>query len=112
MNKQVTAAELKANLSELLDRAAAGEETLITRHGKPVARLSPAPQPAPPGHGFGVLKGTLKYDPDLFFEPPTEQEMSDWEGDLDEFLAMTVEESEAYSRELAAKRRKPGRNRK
>ena len=37
----VTAAEAKANLSELLRRAEAGTETLVTRHGQPVAKLVP-----------------------------------------------------------------------
>lgn len=32
----------KANLSHLIDRATAGEEVVITRHGRPVARLVPA----------------------------------------------------------------------
>jgi len=31
--------EAKAKLSELLDRVSRGEEVIITRHGKPVARL-------------------------------------------------------------------------
>jgi prevent-host-death family protein len=35
----VGAFEAKTNLSSLLDRVAAGEEVLITKHGKPVARL-------------------------------------------------------------------------
>lgn len=35
----VGAFEAKTHLSSLLERVAAGEEVLITRHGKPVARL-------------------------------------------------------------------------
>jgi prevent-host-death family protein len=35
----VGAFEAKTKLSELLDRVERGEEVLITRHGKPVARL-------------------------------------------------------------------------
>jgi prevent-host-death family protein len=31
--------EAKTHLSALLDRVAAGEEVLITKHGRPVARL-------------------------------------------------------------------------
>lgn len=31
--------EAKTHLSALLDRVAAGEEVVITKHGKPVARL-------------------------------------------------------------------------
>jgi prevent-host-death family protein len=33
--------ELKAGLSEALSRVKAGEEILVTQHGKPVARLVP-----------------------------------------------------------------------
>lgn len=40
----VGAFEAKTNLSALLDRAAAGEEVVITKHGKPVARLVAAQQ--------------------------------------------------------------------
>ena len=31
--------EAKTHLSSLLDRVAAGEEVVITKHGKPIARL-------------------------------------------------------------------------
>jgi prevent-host-death family protein len=31
--------EAKAQLSQLIERVAQGEEVLVTRHGKPVARL-------------------------------------------------------------------------
>jgi len=43
MPRQVTATEAKATILRLLDEAAAGEEIEITRHGRPVARLVPAP---------------------------------------------------------------------
>jgi prevent-host-death family protein len=33
--------EAKTNLSALVDRASAGEEITITRHGRPAARLMP-----------------------------------------------------------------------
>lgn len=35
----VGAFEAKTHLSTLLDRVAAGEEVIITKHGRPVARL-------------------------------------------------------------------------
>lgn len=41
----VGAFEAKTHLSSLLDRVAAGEEVVITKHGKPVARLV---RPDPP----------------------------------------------------------------
>lgn len=34
-------AEAKAKLSELIERAQKGEEIIIERHGKPIARLTP-----------------------------------------------------------------------
>lgn len=40
-DNQVSLAEAKAHLSALLDRVEAGEEVVITRRGKPVARLKP-----------------------------------------------------------------------
>jgi prevent-host-death family protein len=39
--KEVGAFEAKNTLSALLDLVEAGEEVIITRHGKPVARLAP-----------------------------------------------------------------------
>jgi prevent-host-death family protein len=40
----VGAFEAKTHLSALLDRVARGEEVVITKHGKPVARLVSAAQ--------------------------------------------------------------------
>lgn len=37
----VSAAEAKAGLSDLLRRAEAGEEIIVTRNGEPVAKLVP-----------------------------------------------------------------------
>jgi len=37
----VTAFEAKTHMGKLLDRVAKGEEIIITRHGKPVARIVP-----------------------------------------------------------------------
>lgn len=34
-------AEAKSQLSDLIDRALAGEDVVITRHGKPVIELTP-----------------------------------------------------------------------
>lgn len=39
-------AEAKNNLPKLLDRMLAGEEVVITRRGKPIARLAPETAPA------------------------------------------------------------------
>ena len=50
MVRKMTATEVKARILAVLDEVAAGEEVEITKHGRPVARLVPAPGP----HG---LKG-------------------------------------------------------
>jgi len=42
--QQVQIAEAKAHLSALLERVEAGEEIIIARRGKPVARLIPEPK--------------------------------------------------------------------
>ena len=39
---QVTVTEAKARLTELVRRAEAGEEIVLTRHGHPAVRLVPA----------------------------------------------------------------------
>ena len=39
MNKMVGVFDAKAQFSKIVDRAAHGEETVITRHGKPVAKV-------------------------------------------------------------------------
>jgi len=44
----VTLAEAKAHLSRLLDEVEAGEEIVITRRGRPVARISPVELPRLP----------------------------------------------------------------
>ena len=43
----VGAFEAKTHLSNLLERVAEGEEVIITKHGKPVARLVPAVSATP-----------------------------------------------------------------
>jgi prevent-host-death family protein len=43
--KEIGAFEAKNKLAELLDLAESGEEIIITRHGKQVARLGPIQKP-------------------------------------------------------------------
>src|SRR6476659_6538838 len=59
----VAAAEFKATCLELMDRVReTGIEYVVTKHGKPVAKLVPYVAPKP-RRGFGSMKGTvLKYD--------------------------------------------------
>jgi len=53
----LTATEVKATILALLDDVAAGDEVEITKHGRVVARLVPAPGP----HRIrGALAGTAR----------------------------------------------------
>jgi prevent-host-death family protein len=45
--KQVGIFEAKTRFSRLVDEVERGEDIVITRHGRPVARLVPAPQVNP-----------------------------------------------------------------
>jgi prevent-host-death family protein len=73
----VTIHQAKTNLSKLIQRASQGEEIIIARGSKPVARLVPVGavkgkrQP-------GSLKGKLEIGPE-FFEPLSESELAEWE---------------------------------
>jgi len=60
-------AETKNSLSSLLDKAAAGEEVVITKHGKPVAEIKPLPaQPARSrGESYARLVAARKEGPSI-----------------------------------------------
>lgn len=46
--RTVSLAQAKAHLSELLDQVEAGEDVIITRHGRAVAHVRPASRPKQP----------------------------------------------------------------
>jgi prevent-host-death family protein len=60
---EFTIHEAKTHFSRLVERAAAGEETVIGKAGKPVARLGPY-KPLKPKRKPGSLKGNIKTRPD------------------------------------------------
>lgn len=70
--------EAKTKLSELLDRAAAGEEIVIARHGRPIARLV-AYKPRTRKRKLGVLAGKLQV-PDDFDDPLPDDVLDAFEG--------------------------------
>lgn len=55
--------DAKTHLSELVQRAAAGEEIVIARHGRPIARLVPLASPA--ARTPGAWSGRVWMAPDL-----------------------------------------------
>jgi prevent-host-death family protein len=60
--KQVGVFEGKTHFSALIDDAERGESTLITRNGKPVARIVPVDQPKPREFGFDDGLGFIADD--------------------------------------------------
>lgn len=62
----VPAGEFKARCLQLLDDVAStGESLVITKRGRPVARLVPMPRIEPSGSLFGALKGRVLSQGDL-----------------------------------------------
>lgn len=86
MIRQVNIAEAKAKLSELVDAASRGEDIVLARHGKPLARLTAAhaSEPARPSRKFGK------------YEDPTKP--IDWDGWWRDWKAMDREIEEAFER--------------
>jgi prevent-host-death family protein len=71
----VPATEFKAKCLELMDRVAEGRETyVITKHGKPVAKLVPADPPAQKSV-FGCMSGQMEVVGDVLKSPWSEE---DW----------------------------------
>lgn len=66
----------KSQLSKLIDAALAGEEVVIAKGAKPVARLVAIPQT---GFRLGILAGKVCSAPD-FLEPMSEEDLAAWEG--------------------------------
>ena len=72
----VSVHEAKTHLSRLLRQIAAGEEVIITRSGRPVARLVPIEDARPV---FGVDEGRFVV-PDDFDDPLDEELLRAFEG--------------------------------
>jgi prevent-host-death family protein len=75
---KVTIHAAKTTLSQLIERAHAGEEVVIARRDVPVARLVPIAGNAPKRRP-GTLRGIVKV-PKSFFEPLPADELGVWDG--------------------------------
>lgn len=69
MAEAVSIGEAKANFSELVRRAEAGEEIFLRRGNRPVARIVPLPEQRRVG-GFAALKDEIRLGED--FDQPLE----------------------------------------
>ncbi len=58
MSDPINLYDAKTNLSQLVERAAAGEEIIIAKAGRPMARLVPLPERSAP-RVPGRLKGQI-----------------------------------------------------
>ncbi|MEO8313267.1 MAG: type II toxin-antitoxin system Phd/YefM family antitoxin [Pseudomonadota bacterium] len=67
MSKAINMHDAKTHLSRLVERAAQGEEIVIAKAGKPMARLGPL-ENAPRPKKFGLLEGRFTV-PDDFDAP-------------------------------------------
>jgi prevent-host-death family protein len=83
MMKAATLYDAKTHLSALLSDVEAGDEVVITRHGKPVARLVAAEQPVQrqPGDWRSLPAWAgFTYDPAVFAPLSTEEAAAEgWE---------------------------------
>ena len=70
--------EVKVHLSRLLKEVASGEEVIIAKAGKPIARISQIEKSGPKIR-FGVLKGKVKVSED-FDAPLSDDLLSEFEG--------------------------------
>jgi prevent-host-death family protein len=62
---QVGMHEAKTTLSQLVERAEAGEEIIIARNGKPVARLVPVAGKNALAEVYGALRGQVHFADDF-----------------------------------------------
>ena len=77
VNMEVNIHEAKTHLSRLLAKVVAGEEVVIAKAGKPIARLVPMPN-APRKRVLGTAEGEFTV-PDDFNDPlPKDVEESFW----------------------------------
>ncbi len=70
--------DAKTHLSRLIDRAAAGEDIVLSRHGKPLVRITRL-EPAKRQIRFGLLKGQVRVAAD-FDAPLPDEVLAGFEG--------------------------------
>jgi prevent-host-death family protein len=70
---QVNLYDAKTQLSRLVERAAAGEEIVIAKGGRPLARLVPLAQRTAPRE-LGFLAGRVRVAPD--FDAPLPEDLA------------------------------------
>ena len=80
-SKFVNVHDAKTNFSKLLDRAHSGEEIILSKAGRPWAKIVPyeaVPLPLRQPGRFGHLLGDVPTD--VWFEPLPDDELDAWDG--------------------------------
>ena len=93
MTSQFNIAEAKAKLSQLLDRALAGEEIVIARSGEPLARLIPMKRKL--REGRGIWRGWAASVPTkAFLAPMDDEELDAAEGKFTDEFGITLPQTD------------------
>lgn len=74
--------EAKTHLSQLIEKAAAGEEIIIAKAGKPVAKLVPL-HGAPSVRSLGIFQGKLNVAEDFDASLPEEMALQFQSGTIE-----------------------------
>jgi prevent-host-death family protein len=73
-----TVHQAKTHLSRLLKEAEAGQEVIVMRGSRPIAKIvpivSPEPEPEPPFRLAGAYRGKISWSEDAF-DPMTDEEL-------------------------------------
>jgi len=82
--QQVNIHEAKTHLSRLLEQVASGEQIIISKAGKPIAKLVPYSTPNAGKRKLGLMKGKIVIRDD-FDDPLPEDIMALFEGRDEDF---------------------------
>lgn len=86
-------AEAKAKLSELVERAERGEEVVIARYGKPIAKIVAVPEGKVDRSGFfGCMQGQI-WMADDFGGPLPPDLQAYFDGEIDDFTDEPIPET-------------------
>jgi prevent-host-death family protein len=77
--KPVNIYDAKSRFSQLVDKAASGEDVVISRNGKPLVRLTRLEAGQRPAIKFGLLKGKVRVAAD-FDAPLAANVLAEFEG--------------------------------
>jgi prevent-host-death family protein len=80
----VTIDKAEKQLADLLRRARAGEDIVISDGSDPAVKLTPLERASKRKRGgFGMLKGEISVSDDDLFGPLAEEELRRWEGEAE-----------------------------